>query len=242
MQEHDAPPLHARLYEEMRHALIVGRLHPGNDMSLRGLAREFDVGIMPVREAVRRLAGEGALEISPTRRISVPRMSDALFEELMLARLLLEPECALRALGAIDAATLRQIRAHDEALNASLRDGDAEAYMLANHAFHFAIYRAAPSAVFTPLIESLWLRIGPFMRTVYGQWGTATLVDQHACAIDAIVRRDADGLRSAIEADISDGMRLVGRAVLRGDDLPGRVLSARLRRAPPARARDRRTS
>ena len=229
MQEHDTSPLHAQVYDELRHALIVGRMHPGNDMSLRGLAKEFNVGVMPVREAVRRLAGEGALDISSTRRISVPRMDASLFEELMLARLLLEPECAARALPAIDAGTLKSIRGHDEALNASLRDGNAEAYMLANYAFHFAIYRAAPSAVFTPLIESLWLRIGPFMRMVYGQRGTARLVDQHARAIDAIARADPDGLRSSIEADISDGMRLLGRAVLSGHDLPAHVVSARLK-------------
>ena len=242
MQDKDTPPLHAQVYDEMRHALIVGRLHPGNDMSLRGLAREFNVGVMPVREAVRRLAGEGALEISSTRRISVPRMTTSLFEELMLARLLLEPECAARALSAIDAATLKLVRSHDDALNASLRDGNPEAYMLANYAFHFAIYRAAPSAVFTPLIDRLWLRFGPFMRMVYGQWGTATLVDQHACAIDAITRGDPDGLRVSIEADISDGMRLLGRAVLSGHDLPGRIVSVRLRRGGTASGRSRKAS
>ena len=87
-------------------------------------------------------------------------------------------------------------------------------YMEANHAFHFAIYRAATSTVLVPLIESLWLQFGPFMRLVYEHVDLTTLVDQHERAIAAIAARDAADLRAAIEADIGDGMSIIGRTAL----------------------------
>jgi len=86
--------------------------------------------------------------------------------------------------------------------------------MEANHAFHFAIYRANGRPILARAIEALWLQFGPFMRLVYGRFGTSGLIDQHAVALDAIARGDAEGARAAIAADIADGMGLLGRASL----------------------------
>ena len=107
-----------------------------------------------------------------------------------------------------------ELRAIDDDIDARLTDGDAEAYMRLNHAFHFRIYRASGSRVLLPLIDSLWLQFAPFMRTVYGRVGTASLVDQHKEAIRAIELADATALRAAISADITDGMGLLGKEIL----------------------------
>ncbi len=207
--------MHEQVYQTLREALIVGRFPPGKGMSLRGLAGLLDMGLMPVREAVRRLASEQALEIRSNRRVYVPTMTRGRFDELMLARKLLEPECAVRALPFIDADRQAAIRAHDDAMNRSYAIDDAELYMASNYHFHFAIYTAAGSDVLVPLLESIWVCFGPFLRTVYGLVGTAGLVDKHALAIDAIAAGDAAGLQAAIAADIEDGMRLLGGSMFR---------------------------
>lgn len=206
--------LHDRVYVTIRDGLINGRFVPGKSVTLRGLAADLGVSPMPVRAAVTRLVAEGALSITPTRRVSVPRMSRQRFDELMRVRILLEGEAAERALPAIDDDRLATIRAHDKRLEQCLAGGDAGGYMAANHAFHFAIYDALPSAVLVPVIAGLWLQFGPFMRLVYDDLDMSTLVDQHERALDAIVRRDAAALRRAIEADIGDGMSIIGRTGL----------------------------
>jgi DNA-binding GntR family transcriptional regulator len=131
---------------------------------------------------------------------------------LLRCRLLLEPEAAALALPHIDDARLARLREIDTALDRAILNGDAEAYMEGNHAFHFTLYRAQERRTMTNLIEMLWLQFGPFMRTVYGRLGTAHLVDQHHVALDAIVANDVAALKSAIAADITDGMGLIGRS------------------------------
>ncbi len=207
-----AEAMHETVYRTLRDGLISGRFPPGQDVSLRGLAATLGAGVMPVREAVRRLVAEHALELTGTRRARVPTMDAARFDELMRARLLLEPECAARALPAIDAPRIRRARGHDAALEASLAGGRPDQYLAGNYAFHFEIYRAARSDVLVPLLESVWMRFGPFMRTVYGLVGTAALIDKHALALDALERRDEAALRAAVTADILDGMHLLGRS------------------------------
>jgi len=202
-------PLHASVYEDLRQRLITGKIAPGVTISTRGLAQQLGVSQMPVRDALSRLAAEGAVEIRSKRKIMVPRMTRERLDEIMRCRLLLEPEAAVQALPYIDATVVRQLKAADAAVNAALETGDVNDYMENNFRFHFLIYRAGGHARILPrLIETLWLRFGPLMRVVYGRVGTANLVDQHALALEAIARRDAEALREAVRADLMDGINL----------------------------------
>ncbi len=133
-----------RVYHAIRRGLIEGRFIPGRSVTLRGIANDLGVSPMPVRAAVTRLVTERALTISETRRVSVPALSAETLDELMQARLVLEPEAAARALPFIDAARIAELRRHDDRLEACLKSGDVSGYMEANNAFHFGIYTAAP--------------------------------------------------------------------------------------------------
>lgn len=206
-----------RVEASVREALLSGRFVPGNSVTLRGLAADLGVSPMPVREAVRALAAAHALDMQPNGRIRVPTMTKQRFDELLHARVLLEPRVAALALEHLDKADAAELSRIDDAIDESLRTGDVEGYMRLNHAFHFRIYQAAQSQVILPLVENVWLQFAPFMRTVYGRVGTSVVEDRHKEAIAAILRNDADALSQAIERDIQDGMGIIGHSVL-GDD------------------------
>ena len=203
--------LHASIYEELRRRMITGKITPGVGLSTRGLALEMGVSQMPVRDALSRLAAEGAVEIRSKRKIAVPPMSPERFDDLLDCRLLLEPEAARQALPHITPARLKKLREVDDAMGVALETGDVLRYMEGNFEFHFTLYRASERHTLNRLIETLWLQFGPFMRVVYGRFGTANLVDQHQVALDAIEAGDADALGRAIASDIADGMGLIGR-------------------------------
>lgn len=210
-EEPDAPPLHAGVYRELRQRLITGKLAPGMALSTRGLALQLGVSQMPVRDALSRLAAEGAVAIRSKRRIIVPVMTSERLDEVLRCRLLLEPEAAVQALPRIDAEAVGRLRDIDAALDAALERGDINGYMENNFRFHFAIYRAGGESILSRMIEMLWLQFGPMMREVYGRVGALHVVDQHVRAIDAIERGDAAGLRDAIAGDIGDGVTLFAR-------------------------------
>ena len=206
----DEPLLHAHVYEELRRRLITGKVTPGVGLSTRSLASELGVSQMPVRDALSRLAAEGAVQIRSKRKIEVPPMSEARFADLLECRLLLEPRAAVLALPHIDGSRLKQLRDIDGAVDQAMERGDVIGYMEGNFAFHSTLYRASERVTLNALIETLWLQFGPFMRVVYGRYGTANLIDQHHRAMEAIAARDPDALRHAIASDIADGMGLIG--------------------------------
>ena len=214
----DSTAVHDQVYDQIRQALITGRIAPGVGVSLRSLAAELGVSPMPVRDAVRRLVAERALAINPAnKRLSVPSLTADRLAQLSQARLWIEPELAARAAPFADEALIKALQGIDARLDTALAAGDVDGYMTANHAFHFAIYERSGADVLLSMAGGLWLQIGPFMRVVFGRVGTGSLpADRHAEAIEALKARDAGGARRAIAADLSEGMDKMRAAVEAG--------------------------
>jgi DNA-binding GntR family transcriptional regulator len=206
--------LNAAVYADLRQRLVTGRMCPGHELSTRSLASELGVSQTPVRDALSRLAAEGAVSIRSKRRVRVPPMTQERFDDLLHCRLLLEPDAAAKALPHLTETHIARLRTTDATLDAAIAKGDADAYMQANHAFHFTLYRAQGRRTLTQLIETLWLQFGPFMRVAYGRVSSANLNDSHQAAIRAVVKGDAEALRAAIAHDIADGMGLIARTGL----------------------------
>ncbi len=207
-------PAHERVYRSLRQRILTGGFLPGRPVTLRGIATQLGVSPMPVREAVRRLIAERALDMQDNRRVSVPAMTKEKFEQIVFARRCLEPELAIRALPHISRAKLAEIEALDDGIDRAMASGDIEGYMRGNLGFHFAIYEQAGAETLLALTESVWLQFAPFMRYVYGRFGTAKLIDQHALARQAIHRGDPRMLAAALREDIMQGMRFIGEAAL----------------------------
>lgn len=200
---------HQRIYEALRAMVLLGELPPGRDVTLLGLAEELGVSITPVREAVRRLIAERALQFHGNRRISVPRMSAARLKELYDVRALLEPELAARAIFADRVALADHLEKVDAQLDTAIKNGEVAQYLLLNYQFHFTIYSAVKSEVYLPMVESLWLQVGPFLRVVCGRMGTTNMIDHHKAAIAALRSNDAAALKAAIDDDLKQGFDLM---------------------------------
>lgn len=194
----------------LRLRLIHGKVRPSSKLSTRALAAELGVSAMPVRDALARLAAEGALEIQQKKRICVPPMTKARFQEIQQLREVLEPEAAVRSLAALNKTAIHRLERYDNAIDLAMQTKDVERYMQANASFHFTIYNAKPQPVTLKLIETLWLQTGPYQGYVIHQWGVQNLKDQHELALDAIKKSNAKELKAAIRHDIRDGMRLIG--------------------------------
>jgi DNA-binding FadR family transcriptional regulator len=89
-----------------------------------------------------------------------------------------------------------------EQMDVAKAQHDRSKYVPANRDFHFTIYRAAGSDALMSIIESLWLQIGPYFNLLKatGNWWTANV--EHKALRDALVRKDGDAARRALQADI----------------------------------------
>ena len=210
-------PTHEITYARLRDMILFGLLQPGQPVTIQGLISDLGAGMTPVREAIRRLTAQGALLPQGNRRVTVPRLTPALLEQVAFARLTIEPKLAALAAAALTPGLIDRLEAIDERVDAAIRVGDIPAYLQSNHAFHFALYEASDAAVLTDMARSLWLRFGPSLRVVCARAGAAALPDRHEEALAAMRAGDAAALAAAIKRDIAQGVDQVRAALTRGE-------------------------
>ena len=128
------------------------------------------------------------------------------FSELCELRILLETHAAEGALPYIRESDIEILEHIDARIDSAVEQNDVDNISLHNQAFHRHLYCANPYQISVPLIESLWLQLGPFSRIAISKLEKVYLVDRHVEALEALRQRNPFGLRRAIEADIRDGI------------------------------------
>ncbi len=210
-------PTHEVTYARLRDMILFGLLEPGAPVTIQGLINDLGAGMTPVREALRRLAAEGALLPQGNRRVTVPRVSLAVLDQIAFARLTIEPHLAELAAAHLTPALIAQLEGLDAQVDAAIRAGDITAYLESNHAFHFALYEASNAPVLVDMARSLWLRFGPSLRIVVARGAALALPDQHGLALSAMRAGDRAGLAQALRDDILQGVDQVRSALERGE-------------------------
>jgi len=197
------------VHQQLRHALMTGRFDPGQVMTIASLAEAFGTSHMPVREALRRLGAENAVEIAPNGSARVPIVTRARLDDLCRARIAIEGLATELGAARVTAADIEQLHAAVLEQERIARHSSPYDMLDKNRQFHFTIYRASASDVLIQLIETLWLRFGPYMRRLSDhvepmlRAGTLAPYTGHHHAIIAALRQgDAARAREEMIADI----------------------------------------
>jgi DNA-binding GntR family transcriptional regulator len=217
MSETRKIPTHEVTYARLRDMILFGSLAPGQPVTIQGLVADLSAGMTPVREAIRRLAAEGALLPQGNRRVTVPRLDAGLLDQIAFARQTIEPHLAELAARRAGPELIATLEAEDARVDAAIKAGDIHFYLDSNHAFHFALYEASGAGVLTDMARSLWLRFGPSLRIVIEKGGASGLPDRHEEILRALHRGDASAVALAMRADIDQGVEQVRAALEKGE-------------------------
>lgn len=202
-------PSHQRTYQRLSEMILFGDFVPGNSITIQGAADQLNVSITPVREALRRLISQGALDLQENRRISIPFMTKKRLQDLIDVRLFLEPRATARAIDQIGSNEIAEMAAIDNKIDRAIETGDTPLYMRENFNFHFYLYTRSEFTTALPLIHSVWLQVGPHMRVICGREGILQLKDQHKSILNALRENDAAKLKTAMKADIEQGSEIL---------------------------------
>ncbi|MFT7107998.1 MAG: DNA-binding GntR family transcriptional regulator [Yoonia sp.] len=201
--------VHERVYRALRTRIMHGEIGPGEALTLRGIGQAYEVSMTPAREAVRRLVAEGALSLSSSGRVSTPALSNERIEELATLRALLEPELASRALPRAHFALIERLEAINQGVSQVIARHDATGYLRLNQEFHRTLYLRAQAPAILAMTETVWLQLGPTMRALYGRLNRTEPPYHHKLILAALKAGDEPGLRLAVRADATQGLRLL---------------------------------
>lgn len=202
--------LNGLAYDGLKRALLSGRLEPGTTLTLRQLADELGTSMMPVREAVTRLAAENALAVLPNRGIVVPALDASEAADIWEQRIRLEGDASARAARLADAGTVKQLRELSAAVESAAHAGDLHDVLERNSEFQWTIYRAARSRVLLQLIEILRMQSVPHctaaLRVLIAERPAyfARSFHNHSALVEAIARGDAAAARRIKQTDLKE--------------------------------------
>ncbi len=197
-----------QVYMAIRERISSGSLPRGARVHQEDLAEELGVSRTPVREALRRLAAEGLVEMRTNRGARVADVDQVGMRSSYEARTVIEPGAARLAAGRRSEEPLARMRAAVAAQRRSLRN--VQRSFEANREFHLALAEASGNEFLVQFAERLWVaRIGEtiYERQVETQERMLLDVREHEQIIEAIEAGDGRRAESLVRRHLTDAMK-----------------------------------
>jgi DNA-binding GntR family transcriptional regulator len=150
-------------YEQIRQQIMDGTLRPGERLSLRPLADQLDVSVMPVRDALRALEADGLVTASNHRGAHVSAISREEILSVISLRAWIEILAMREATPRHNTETLEAVAAALTACEKALKAGSGARFTKANRQFHQAA-EAPANEITRSCIEDLWNRLWQVRR------------------------------------------------------------------------------
>ena len=195
----DRPSLARGAYEALLHAIVNGRLAPGERIRDKELAAQLGVSRVPVREALKRLEDEGLVETVPNlaTRVTPVRAEQAAQAFPVIA--------ALQALGArlgvpaLTATDDRRMEALDRRRAAALGRGDVIAAIQLDDAFHAVLLDASRNDELKRSLARLMPQIRRLDVLHFSDLAERESAAEHAAILHACRQRDAHEAAALVE-------------------------------------------
>jgi DNA-binding GntR family transcriptional regulator len=205
-----------RAYTAIRDEILRGQLRPGTALSRRRLARMLGMSVVPVAEALRRLADDGLVESRARAgtRVRVPNETDV--RELYVLREALETQSARLFAERATPAQRQELRRLAEEVDALFgrlaANVDDAALRFAVHGrhvqFHMRIAAHAGCAALTQMIERNHVLILNWLFDVAAR-KTPLPAHFHGELVDAVTSTDPERADAAMRAHVRYGLREV---------------------------------
>jgi DNA-binding GntR family transcriptional regulator len=196
----------AYAYEEMRRRILSGENPQGSVLSQAQLAQEIGVSTTPLREALRRLAAEGLVQLESHRDARVASLTAEEARDLYVIRENLDPLAAGLAAQSRTPADIANIQATLEQLT-PLNDAADLAAMTLHRQFHRAIYTASHNPLLIGILEGLWDKADRYRQIgLQSQKDSENdrirVQEEHTQIADAVIAGDAVRAREIMQRHV----------------------------------------
>lgn len=207
--------LHDELLDRLRQLIVDGDLVPGEKIPEKDLCQRFGVSRTPLREAVKVLAREGLVKLTPNRGATIADLSLADLEETFPVMGALEALSGEMACANITERELAEIRELHTQMLAHYEARELKPYFKTNQTIHERILAASRNRTLTNLYRSLEgrLRQARYVANMSEKrWAQA--VDEHERMLAALEARNGKELAAILKAHLENKFQTVKDALL----------------------------
>ncbi|MCL3883121.1 GntR family transcriptional regulator [Marivita sp. GX14005] len=142
-------PLHERVAGDLRDRIITGDLAPGEKIAVNALAEDIGVSLTPLREALKLLAAEGLVDLTPNRGAFVSEVTVEQTRNLFEVIAGIEGLAAELACKRMSEADLAELASLHEEMKSHAADAARDRYFALNRTIHDRIVEYARNPILT---------------------------------------------------------------------------------------------
>lgn len=188
-----------RVSRELRLAVLAGRLRPGETFSITQLCSELGVSHIPVREALRRLEGQGLVELRHGRSGVVTQLSVGDLDEIYHLRTLIETDLIKKSATLLSDEEVANLSDSLEEMESTSGDPQSDAFWAAHHEFHWQLLEPAAHAWAERILLPLWHATERYTRLFYTDAPQINMaMAEHRALLSAAERRSSKELSSLL--------------------------------------------
>lgn len=189
----------------LRKAVHERAIPPGHALNQDELARQYGVSRIPLREALRTLAGEGLVIMKPGLGAVVTELKPEEVEELYSLRLRLEPALAPDIVEHVRRRDVEDLARLVETM-AAYTPAQFEEWSSANYRFHRLLYELSEQRHAVRLVVQVLNLVEPYVRMHAHVLGSRPRIQQaRADTVEALREGDAGRLETIIADAIQRG-------------------------------------
>lgn len=192
--------LHDELAKRLRNQIVEGALEPGAKISEKDLCAAFEVSRTPLREALKVLAREGLVVLTPHRGAHVAPLTVADLEQAFPVIGALEALAGELACERANDGEIREISALHKRMETAYKARDRKRYFRLNQQIHEAMARAARNPVLDQMREMLAGRVARaryYANISMPRWEQAMM--EHEEILMALEARDGGRLGQVLK-------------------------------------------
>ncbi|WP_394263483.1 GntR family transcriptional regulator [Trueperella sp.] len=180
----------ARVYEQLRDAIVTGRYTPGYKLTISTLAKEFGVSAVPVREAIRWLQAEGLVEYTHNVGAQVTHVDVSGYADSLRVLALLEGMATASSAPHLSESHIEEARKLNDDMRVVVAAPifDSANYRKLNEQFHAVLTSQSPNSRLINLMNTEAERVSLMRRSSFAFDAQRSIasIDQHSHLLDLI--------------------------------------------------------
>ena len=200
-------PLSEKVYRILVQSIVDGELPPGTKLQEKHVAKQMEVSATPVREAFKKLAGDGFIEIVPYCGAIVKELDEEEIREAYQCRIALEKMALEEAIDRFDDNALKQL--FDIIEKEKETEGIMEVSRI-NKSFHDVIYLTADNTMLCRLLDMLNTVIARDMKySASDEKRRNEIYHEHVARAQAIRDHRLEQAQQAMVTHIRNGQKYI---------------------------------
>lgn len=200
-----------RAYEILRERIVSGKLVPGERISERSLAAEFDMSKTPVKAALERLEEQGLVTLAPQRSAVVRAMTPKEIADHYEVRMAIEGFVARRVVGKLTPEITREFEDNLMLQRRILASPGFEGWAAADYEFHLTLVRCLGNDEITRIVTVLRDRLFQVVTHIARTDPSVPRIScaEHAEIFEHLAAGRADDAVESIVRHLENGRRFV---------------------------------